>query len=326
MEIEMKKNAIIALLSAAYLTTQITHAAWTLIGLPDTDNFNNTALGHLSDGRFIYGHNGTLYQQDTFGVSATSTYTNAPAGDYPFVNSQYLGLTGAGFPPAPAPVYSFNSLSTTSTFSSIGNFQVFGALVYNTSNLVVVGLDGGNSDLGYLTASGTYTTLIDGISTFSAGITGNSAGDIFVADNDDQNIYRFTASQIASAIGGTPLTVGDGQFVVNLGVSGSIAYDDTADRLYAAGFQVPGIQMHDLATSQSGNIDPVAGSAAYSLATFSDGTDEYISFVSRDGFSGGDSVTYGYDLSSNIAIPEPSTLMLLLLGGGLALTRRHTRR
>jgi len=298
-------------------------AEWTTLSLPNTTNWANTTIGHLSDGRFVYGHNGALVQQDTFGSNAVSAYTNDPAGDYSFVSSQFLGIGGFGA----APVYSFTGGNLSTTFTNISSdHQVYQAVNYDASSMILVGKAGGNSDLAYMSSNGTYVTLIDGISTYSGAIAQDAAGNVYVADNDDFNIYEFTAAQIASAILGSPLTMGNGTLVANLGVSGSLAVDSSTNRLYASGWQMNGVQVYDMALSQAGSFTPGFDNSNYQVNTFSDGANNYVGWITRSDWNGGDAVTYGYDISSQVAIPEPSVFLLLASGGmvlGLLRLRRR---
>ncbi len=317
----MKKKSFIV--AASFAAISITaHAGWTTLSLPNTTSWANTTIGHLSDGRFIYGHSGSLFQQDTFGGNAVSTYANDPAGDYSFVTSQFLGIGGF----SAAPVYSFTGGNTSTAFANISSSQVYQAVNYDASSMILVGTAGGNSDLAHLTASGNYTTLIDNISSFSGAIARDASGNVYVADNDDFNIYEFTAAQINSAILGTPLTMGEGTLVANLGVSGSLAVDSTTNRLYASGWQMNGVQVYDMTLSQSGSFTPGFVNANYQVNTFSDGANNYVGWITRSDWNGGDAVTYGYDLVSQVAIPEPSVFLLLASGGMVLWLLRLRRR
>jgi len=306
----MKKTVFLIAASFAVLTNPC-RAAWTTLGLPNTTSWANTTIGHLSDGRFIYGHNGSLVLQNAFGSGAVSAYAGSPSGDYSFVTSQFLGIGGF----SPQPVYSFAGGSLASSFTNISSsYQVYQAINYDTSSMLLVGTHGGNSDLAFLNTSGTYVTLIDNISSYSGGIASDGFGNVYVTDDDDKNIYRFTSAQIAGAIAGTPLTLANGTLIANLGVSGSLAVDSTTNRLYASGWQLNGIQAYDMTLAQSGSFTPGLDNSNYQVTAFSDGSNSYVGWITRDNWSGGDTVIYGYDLAAQVAIPEPSTLLLLAFG------------
>jgi hypothetical protein len=314
------KKTLLTVAATLVAVSGFTRAAWTTLDLPDNANYGNTAMTHLADGRFIYGHSGSMIIQDAFGSNATTGYASAPAGDYAFLTSKYnaSGAWGGG------PIRTYDSGNLSSAFTTIRSAQTYAGINYGASGMLLIGTNGGNSDLGYLTESNAYTTLIDGISTYSGGFTLDGAGNLYLADDDDQGIYRFDAAEILAAVGGTPLTMADGTLITNLGVSGSLAFDDTENRLYAAGWQINGIRVFDLDTSESGTILPGAANSNYQVSTFSDGSNSYVGWLNRDGWMGGDAVVYGYDLVSSVAIPEPSALALLALGGtGLLLLCRR---
>lgn len=318
----MKKTSFIVAGAFAALSISC-QAAWTTLSLPDTTSWENTTIGHLSDGRFIYGNSGTLVQQVAFGTNAVSAYANAPSGDYSFVTTQFLGIGGFG----PGPVYSFAGGTTATSFTNISSIhQVYQAVNYDASSMILVGTAGGNSDLAYMNTGGTYVTLINNISTFSGAIARDDSGNVYVADNDDFNIYKFSSAQISSAILGTPLSIGDGMLVANLGVSGSLAVDSSTNRLYASGWQHNGIQVYDMTLGQSGSFTPGLDNSNYQVNSFTDGSNSYVGWITRSNWNGGDAVTYGYDLSSLVAIPEPSACLLLASGGlGLGFLRLRRR-
>jgi len=303
----MKKTTLIvftSLLSAATLS-----ASWTTFQLNNRLSYNSTAMAHLNDGRLVYAHDGSVSQQNTFGSSAMTSFTNAPTGAYSYVTSNgYLGVGGTFVEPT-APVYKFTATNTNSLFTSGGPIQNYVAVAYGTE-ILTSGINGATSEIGHYTAAGTYTSIITDVSTYSAGLALDGAGNLYVADNDDQRIYSFTAAQVTAAISGPALTIADGAFVTNLGVSGSLAVDSLG-RLYAAGYQLNGIQVFDTNTLIAGSLTPYAENKNYVVSTFSDGTDDYVGWLNAEGFSAGDGVTYGYDLDGAIVVPEPSTYALL---------------
>lgn len=279
-------------------------------------------MSHLSDGRLIYAHDGTIYQQATFGSATLNTYSNAPSGDYGFVTGN--GFVGAGgF--AAASVYSYSASSTSSSFTSIATKQNYGAVSYNGTSILMSGGNGSGSvsEIGHLNSSGTYTSIVENVSTYSGGFTLDSTGNLYVADNDDSNIYSFTASQVTNALLGTALSVSDGELVTNLGVSGSLAIDSLG-RLYVTGWESNGIQVFDLNTEQAASILPGAANTNYSVSTFSDGANDYVSWLNWSGYDAGDSVTYGYNQDSLVVVPEPATSALVL--GLMSLTLLVLRR
>lgn len=317
----MRQRKAVATLVLLMVGAAGASAAWTTIPLANTVNWGNTAIGHLDDGRFVYGHSGEILRQDVFGASAASVYTNSPSGDVGFLTSKYYGSGAWGG----GPVASYASNNLASAFTTIGSYQCFHAANYGASGLLIAGTSGGNSDIFHLSEGNVATTLIDNFSTYSGGIAVDGSGNLYVADNDDQGIYFFDAAEIAEALAGTPLLITDGDLVANLGVSGSLAVDSATNRLYAAGWQLDGIQVYDMATHESGSLVPGLANSNYQVMTFGDGEDAYVGWLNRSGWNGGDTLTYGYDLASAVTIPEPTTWGLLGLGlATLAVARRKT--
>jgi hypothetical protein len=304
----MKKTTLIvftSLLSAATLS-----ASWTTFQLNNRLSYNSTAMAHLNDGRLVYAHDGSVSQQNTFGSSAMTSFTNAPTGAYSYVTSNgYLGVGGTFVDPT-APVYKFTATDTNSAFTSTSSVQNYAAVAYG-ADILMSGKNGsGVSEIGHYTTAGTYTSIITDVSAYSAGLALDGAGNLYVADNDDQHIYSFTAAQVAGAITGSALTIADGAYVTNLGVSGSLAVDSLG-RLYAAGYQLNGIRVFDTNTSIAGSLTPYDENTNYVVSTFSDGTDDYVAWLNASGFDAGDEVTYGYDFDSAIVVPEPTAYALL---------------
>lgn len=308
----MKLKSLIAFIACAstwsFVSSSTFAQSWTVLNLPNTNNWNNIAITHLPDGRFIYGHDGTLLLQNSFGSNATTSFTNAPSGDYAFITPSYLGVGGWGA----APIYAFNGTDTSTNFTNLGSRQNYAGVNFG-SGLLLVGLNGGGgtSSLAYFTSGNNLQTIIDNISTFSGGIALDANGDVYIADDDDFLLYRFTNSQIANAIAtNTTLTLTQGTLLGNLGVSGSLAVDITNNRVYAAGWQINGIRVLDLSTNQTGTLVPGPDNSNYQVSFFSDGSNTYLGWLNRSGFSGGDTVLFGYALASTIPIPEPSSLLL----------------
>jgi hypothetical protein len=303
----MKKTTVLTF--ATLLSLASTAVAWTTIDLPNRVSFNNTAMTHLSDGRLVYAHDGSIYQQDTFGSAALSTYANAPTGDYGYITGN--GFLGGGDFPV-ASVYEFTTSGTSTAFTSIGTQQNYGAVAYDGSSVLMVGGNGAGavSEVGYFSSAGVYTSIVSNVSSFSGGITLDGSGNLYVANGNNNDIYSFSAAQVTASLAGTTLTVADGAFVANLGVSGSLAVD-TLGRLYAAGYQMNGIQVFDLNTSVVSSIIPLEENANYVVSAFTDGSDDYVGWLNTGGFSAGDSVVYGYELDGSIVVPEPSAYALL---------------
>lgn len=315
-------------LSVTLLACSSLSAAWSSFALPNRDAGSTPAFSHLSDGRVLYAHHGTVYRQDTFGNSTLSEYTNAPdntgsSETYSFIASN--GFAGSTVSFGAGPVYTFDSGNLSSTFSSSGPIQSYYGVSYTPDSALIVGANGGSgqSEVGHYTDAGVYTTVIEDVSLFSGGITLDGAGNLYVIDNDDLNIYSYSAAQVAGALIGLPLQISDGTLITSLGVSGSIAVDSQG-RIFATGYQLAGIQVYDMNTGDSGTLIPNLNNANYSVETFSDGSDDYVAFVNWESYSPGAGVLYGYDLDGNVPVPEPSAYALI--AGALAMLTLQKRR
>ena len=107
--------------------------------------------------------------------------------------------------------------------------QNYSGVFRNATSLYVGGGNGANSThaISYVDLT-TQTTkvIIDDISTYSTGFARDAAGNLYVGDNDNNSVYKFTATQLSLAISGTPLTIADGTFVYqSINSLGSMAVD-----------------------------------------------------------------------------------------------------
>jgi hypothetical protein len=322
----MKKALFVlaAVITAGFVSSA--RAAWTFLPLPDTQTSGNTAMGHLPDGRFIYGHNGSIIRQDSFGAAAATSFTNAPAGDSSFLTSTHVGYYAGG-------TRSYNSADPGSAFSAAVNppNNAYAGVNHGSGGLLLVAAQGfGASGLFHISSGGAITTLVASFSDWSGGIAMDDVGNVYLAyagfDANDNNIYRYTAAQITTAIGGTPLILGDATLVGNLGVSGYLAVDSGTNRLYASGWQINGLRVLDLGTMETGTlVAPGFNNSNYtSLSTFTNEGTKYLGWVNRSGFGSGDPVTYGYAPLSTLPIPEPGVAMLGLAGVFMLCQRRRS--
>lgn len=323
------------------LLARIASADWSHFALPDLSAaFSPVAIGHLSDGRYVYGEGGQLYQQDAWGGAAYSSYSGEPGGlDPSFIalRDDHTAVVGGGGFGASA-LYSFDPSNpaapgfTASPFS-LPNFQG----VFRDGNGLYINGPYGSGLFGPETNGVTYVTLdgttqklvIERISTYSAGFARDSAGNLYVGDNDDGRIYRFSAAQLAAAIVGVPLTTDDGEFIHDFGSGGDIGSlaVDGYGRVWAAGYLDGGIRAYNPDLDQEFTYHPNLSNAHYFVSTFTRDGEHYVAYVNEtDPFSGGTGVTYGYELASALAVPEPATLLLMLGGGIVAAFRRGRTR
>lgn len=330
--ISWRRRSFAFALGALLLLSTPAHAAWTILGLPNLQNnspyFGANTITHLPDGRYIFGNETTLRLQNSFGLAGDSVFASTPSVDPSFVSvwdatNAVIGAGGFGS----SSLYGFDPTNTSTSFTTTGSsLQNYHATHRNATSLYVGGTNGagGVHALSYVTLDGSSNkVIIDNISSFSGGFdVDRSTGDLYVASQTGE-VRMFTSAQVDGAIAGTALDFSAGSFVNNFGGSSSIAVDG-AGRVWAAGFGITGIKAYDPNTGQETTYVPGLNNQIYQVTKFSDGVDDYIGYVNQGGYSPGSSLSYGYDLVSNLAVPEPTSGSLLLVGAAaLALLRRR---
>lgn len=292
-------------------------------------HFGAISLSHLSDGRFVYGNNNALYLQNTFGAAGVTSFATPPNVDPSFVTvlNDTTAFVGAGqF--APTPVYQFNPSNTaTPAYTSVTSLQNFSATRASNTSLYVVGANGaeGDNSVSYVTTGGVQQVIIDPAGTYSAGVAINAGGDLYVGDDNNNSVYKFTAAQVLSAVtNSTVLQFTDGLLLHTFAddVVGSLAVD-AHGRIWAAGFGADGLYWFDPGTNLTGVLTPEASGGAYSVNTFSNGVDDYVGFVWQSGFSNGSQVVYGYNTVQNVPEPAVAALFAAIAAGAVVCWRRR---
>ena len=325
--------AMAVALATVFVVSQ-TFADWTQFSLPNlSDAFAPTALSHLPDGRYLFANQGTYYRQDTFGSAGYTAYSNVAPGnaaDPSFMaiwDATHAVAGGGGF--GPSDLYLFNPSSLTApAFAAQGlSIQNYSGVFRDATSLYVGGGNGTNSthSISYVDLNtATTKVIIDDISTFSCGFAQDAAGNLYVGDNDDHKVYKFTAAQLSLAITGTPLAITDGTFVYqSINSLGTMAVDGLG-RIWSAGFLANGLQVYDPVSNAETTVIPGLTNANYTVTTFSVGGQDYVAYTDQTNpLQAGTAQFYGYE-----AIPEPATLGLV--AAGLALlaicSSNHGRR
>jgi hypothetical protein len=127
-----------------------------------------------------------------------------------------------------------------------------------------------------------------------------------VADDDNDAIYEFTAAQLSAAIAAnTTLTLANGRLVhqYTSDVVDKLAVD-AYGRIWSTGFAGEGLYWWDPAQNEGGVLNPQGVTGYYQVGKFDVYGNHYVGYVWQAGFTAGDAVVYGYDLSSHL-LPQP---------------------
>ncbi|MGA2052291.1 MAG: immunoglobulin domain-containing protein [Opitutales bacterium] len=288
---------------------------WTTLPLPNLvsapPHYGALAITHLPDGRFLYGNNNLIYTQNAFGAANVSAFATI-GGDgvdpsFLAVLSSRVAVVGAGMAENSS-LYQFNPLSAVAPkYASIVTTQNFSGVARNAASLYVAGEDGtdGVNAVSVVTLTGAEQLLVDQAGEFSAGLATDGAGDLFVADNDNDAVYEFTPRQLQKALAEKKtLTPADGQLIYTFStdVVDSIV-EDARGRLWAAGFASDGMFWWDPAQKLGGVLTPQVSGGAYTMSTFLRNGTGYVSYAWQAGFSTGDAVVYGYATAADALAP-----------------------
>jgi hypothetical protein len=149
-------------------------------------------------------------------------------------------------------------------------------------------------------------------------MTLDASGNLYVADNDDGAVYKFTALQLEAAITSAPLTLASGQLVHDFGDGGNVGSlaVDGLGRVWTAGWNQEGLKVYNPGLDQEFAYIPGLTNTNYKVGTFTRGGTNYVAYLNQaDPGHSGTVQTYGFDLAELYAIPEPGTLGLLVLAG-----------
>lgn len=308
-------------------------ADWTQFALPNLSGaFAPTAVTVLPDGRYVFANQGAYYQQNSFGAAGYTAYSNVSPGnsaDPSFLavwDATHAVAGGGGF--GSSDLYRFNpsSISAPTFVAQSLSLNNYSGVFRDADGLYVGGGNsaGGTHGIAYVDLNTATTKLIiTNISTYSCGFARDAAGNLYVGDNDDQKVYKFTAAQLSLAIAGTPLTIEDGTFVYQSGNSlGTMAVDGLG-RIWSTGYLANGLQMYDPFSNTETSVIPGLTNRNYLVTTFSVGGLDYVAYTDQaNPFQGGTAQYYGF-----IAVPEPGTVGLVIAGlAFLGVSRRNYRR
>jgi len=295
-------------------------ADWTQFSLPNlTDAFSPTAVTVLPDGQYVFANEGAYYLQNAFGSAGYSAYSNTSPGNgadpsFLAVWDATHGVAGGGGFGA-SDLYRFNpsSLSAPSFTTQGLSLQNFSGVFRDANSLYVGGENGTGSThaISYVDLStATFKVIIDNVSTYSCAFARDAAGNLYVGDQDNDKVYKFTAAQLNAAIAGAPLAITDGTFLYQSGNSlGSMAVDGLG-RIWTSGYLENGLQVYDPSSNTETTVIPGLTNANYIVTAFSVSNQSYVAYTDEaNPFQGGTAQYYGVE-----AVPEPGTFGLAFAG------------
>jgi hypothetical protein len=325
----------IALCSSAFVAP--VQADWTTIPLPPlAATFSSYQMGHLPDGRLVYGSQNDLDRQSSFGSSTLLDYTTAGSWDPSdiAVFSDTLAVLGQGTFAA-SKLFRFDPSQIGTGFTEIagGPLQNYSLSFYDAASLLVGGGNGTSGRHAILHVpldGGARKILLDDISLYSGAFTLDLQGNLYVVDDDDLKLYKILANELATALASSsPLTLNGRSALTTLAADGSLAVDSLG-RVWSAGYQFEGLDLFDPSSGTSTRFLPENNPSVqdfYVVSTFSSGTQSYVAYLNAEGPNAGASLSYGYDQAANL-VPEPSaaTLVLLAFAAGAACARKRALR
>ncbi len=312
------------LLAAGILMAASSHAV--LVAKPGysaTTIYSGTWLGGFgSDGTSLYvGDSGTVYSMDTAGGNVQSVGA-LPAGDDNAivnanpVNGKVFAAVGSYTSPFPYQFGRFNSGTFANELTLNGAydaaFDSSGNMFVSANHEDYTGDGTNDTAVYYFDQSSSLLTRVAEVGGFSGGLALDSNGDLFYGAGS--GIVSFDATDLATVIGGgSALTLGDAT-LESTTTSSYLAFDGS-DNLYATRLDV------------SWNTELVAIDGVGTATVIGNGGGGHIAVVGDTIFTAGNDFS---DFTSNIyafeAIPEPSSVILLLGGfGGLAWFRRRRK-
>jgi hypothetical protein len=264
-----------------------------------------------------------MYLQDAWDGAAYSPFASEPS----FIDPSFIaiwdgtlgviGAGGAGY----SEFYTFDPDNTASGFSNVGTNYNFQGVLRDSGSLYVNGASWTQptNAVYFMTLGGaTNKVVIDDVSMYSAGLALDMSGNLYVGDNDDGSVYKFTALQLDAAITGTPLTLGSGELVHDFGDGGNIGSlaVDGLGRLWTAGWNQEGLKVYNPVLDQEFSVIPGLTNANYKVGTFTRGGTNYVAYLNQaDPGHPGTAQMYGFDLAELYAIPEPGTVAMIGVAG-----------
>lgn len=291
-------------------------------------------LAHYSDGRFLVADSsgyasGRVFQQAVLGKPAITPFSSAPV-----LREAFLGVvdgsTAVIGDSTLGKVYTFNPSNAGSSFTDIGlNLSINDGVLRDSSSMFISGYEDASvfdptSVVSYVTLDGSVVTkIIDDISISgsSPSLAMDSSGRLYVGNVDSAEVRRFSVAQLALAIGGTPLSWLDGEFIHNFNADVRALAVDAQGQIYA------GPKVYNPALDLEKDLSLPSGvfpSDFFTVSTFDANGTNYVGMLTS--YPEGP-LKYMFDTSENLlAVPEAETFVAIFSGVGLIwLIRRYRR-
>jgi hypothetical protein len=289
---------------------------------------------HHPDGRFLFGTNGVISQQDDFALSTFTPVSNSGGRTFDpafiAVRSATSGLIGAGGGfTGPTGVFGFNPSDTATPIGSdLATLQNYAAVAWRhpssgREGWLISGTNGpnGGNTIHYVSFDGNFSGAVtQEVCLFSGGIATNAAGDIAIvcADFDaavDNQVLVFGADQIDAAVAAilaaspAPLSRSSASAPFRSSASGAFAID-ASGRYWFGGYQINYLQALDPASGVQRRFFPdhpaltgAAGAPTYAPRAFTRAGTDYVSFLANDGFyTAGSELRLGYERVADLEV------------------------
>jgi|GEM_PF-1237063 len=310
------------------------------IGKLNDSGIFSTVFDHRSDGRFILGSQGVLTLQKTFGSAAQTVIKNGGVvfdPSFVAVQDDTRALLGAGgfFGPSGLHPFQPSSPATPVTAAALATLQNYVGVFWRhptsgREGWLIGGANGtgGMHNVTFVSTDGLHIGPVTGdLSTYSAGIAVDAAGNLFAAlfeldgspnEADADKVVRFTAAQIDTAVAAviaaapSPVDRSSASFVHKFSSASSIAVDEQG-RVWATGFKISALECYDPALGQGRTLVPdhpaLVGAAAapsYQIQTFTRDGSAYISYLATDAWgTPGSTMFYGYKPEEELPTVRP---------------------
>ena len=333
MHTSLFKQAAVALASLAVATSAAFSAEWTSFKVGTLTGFALTHA-HRPDGQFVFGMNGQVFVQDTFGSPGKTPFVNTSNMIFDpaliALRSATEGLIGSGGFGGPSGLLPFNPSDPVTTISNtaLATLQNYGAVFWKhpssgREGWLVVGGNGtaGASNISFVSIDGTQTGAVTGdLSSYSGGLATDAQGNVYtvladVSPIESEKVMKFTAAQLDAAVQGiltsspAPVAKASAQELFKGDASGALAVD-SAGRLWLGGYQINWLQSYDPATHVSRRFLPdhaklknAVGLPTYLPQTFTRNSEGFVSFLASDGFYiAGSDIVLGYKPVSQLQV------------------------